>query len=180
MRERAETPCQKLPEFLRALLPVAALCALVGLFLPRPADAQTEELTRPTPAPGPPVIEAAGDGAALPPAPEGATALERMAGARISSSADVGEVLLARALGGSSSGQGPGPDLSSLRGFLPDGLYRDVLELRDRVVRVRSQVFGRRGIVSFGEAEDDGDLGRLRLNLQYSPDPGIRFTLVTR
>lgn len=70
------------------------------------------------------------------------------------------------------------PDLGSLDDFLPEPLCRDLLRLRSQVQDARKVLFGRRGIVRLG-SQPDGEGSRLRLNLQYSPDPGIRFTLVT-
>lgn len=180
------SPCEKLPVSLRALAPVAVLCALATLLLPDAAPAQD------VPSSSPPTlstVEAATElpsRAALARTATGRSAAARTSGVRPLSGgeevpASVGEALLSRALAGPpGGGDGPGPDLDSLREFLPNALYRDVLELRDRVVRVRSRVFGREGIVSFGQVGREGDLGRIRLNLQYSPDPGIRVTLVTR
>lgn len=71
------------------------------------------------------------------------------------------------------------PDLGSLDDFLPAALCRDLLRLRAQVQEARRVLFGRRGIVRLGNVESDEEASRLRLNLQYSPDPGIRFTLVT-
>lgn len=154
----------------------ATLCALGALLAAVPARAQSD---RPVPAPAPatPAVEdvtsRAADAAS-------AQASERPASTgRLPASTDAAEVLLSRALGDPSETDGPGPDLESLRDFLPNSLFRDVVELRDRVVRVRSRLFGRRGIVSLGQADDAGELGRVRLNLQYEPDPGLRVTLVT-
>lgn len=174
MHSRDMSPCEKLPGILRALFPAAMLCALAGLLLPGFARAQSDRPARPSPAPASSAVAASTQAALSEPGP-GAVALGRIAGARLSPK-DLGQTLLSRALDGTSDGTASGPDLSSLRDFLPPGLYHDVLELRDRVVRARSRVFGRRGIVSLGQA---GEVGRLRLNLQHSPDPGIRFTLVT-
>lgn len=177
MHTRAMSPCEKLPGILRALFPATVLCALAGLLLPGFARAQSDRPARPSPAPASSAVAASSE-AALSDRDPGADALGRIADARLSPK-DLGQALLSRALGGPSEEAGSGPDLSSLRDFLPPGLYHDVLELRDRVVRLRSRVFGRRGIVSLGRAGEDGELGRLRLNLQHSPDPGIRVTLVT-
>lgn len=74
---------------------------------------------------------------------------------------------------------GDEPDLGSLDDFLPAALCRDLLRLRAQVQDMRRVLFGRRGIVRLGSVESDEQTSRLRLNLQYSPDPGIRFTLVT-
>ncbi len=74
---------------------------------------------------------------------------------------------------------GDEPDLGSLEDFLPAALCRDLLRLRAEVREARRVLFGRRGIVRLGTVESDQEASRLRLNLQYSPDPGIRFTLVT-
>ncbi len=173
-----------LPVLLRALIPATALCVLAGPLLPAPAQAQSE---RPAPVGAPPAVEGAAPPAVEAPAVPGLEGAERRraapadpSGLGSPASADVGETLLTRALEGSPGPDGPSPDLDSLRDLLPRALYHDVLRLRDRVVRARSHVFGRRGIVSLGEADDDGEVGRLRLNLQYDPDPGIRVTLVTR
>lgn len=70
-------------------------------------------------------------------------------------------------------------DLGSLGDVLPDPLCRDLILLQSRVQRARRVLFGRRGILRLGSVGPDDDSSRLRLNLQYSPDPGIRFTLVT-
>lgn len=70
-------------------------------------------------------------------------------------------------------------DLGSLDDFLPDQLGRDLLRLRSQVQDAREVLFGRRGIVRLGSPESSGGASRLRMNLQWSPDPGIRFTLVT-
>lgn len=170
--------CQRLSALFRGALPVPALCALAALLLPAHVLAQDDRPTRPSATLDAPAVEAA-DAVAAPPTARGnETALEALAGARFESTGP-GEALLLRALTGSPGDEGPGPDLSSLRDVLPRALYRDVLHLKDRMVKLRSRVFGRRGIVSLGHADEDGDLGRLRLNLQHSPDPGIRFTLVT-
>lgn len=154
----------------------ATLCALGALLAAVPARAQSD---RPVPAPAPAtpdvedVTSRAADAAS-------AQASERPASTvRLPAATDAAEVLLSRALGEPSETAGPGPDLESLRDFLPNSLFRDVVELRDRVVRVRSRLFGRRGIVSLGRTDEGGELGRVRLNLQYDPDPGIRVTLVT-
>lgn len=68
------------------------------------------------------------------------------------------------------------PDLPE---FLPWALRRDLRELRRRVRRARDILFGTEGIVDVGRMEG-ADVGRLRLNLQYDPDPGIRFVLLLR
>lgn len=76
----------------------------------------------------------------------------------------------------------PGPaeeELGSLGDFLPDPLCRDLLRLRTQVQDARRVLFGQRGIVRLGKLDAEGEKSRVRLNLQYSPDPGIRFTLVT-
>ena len=70
-------------------------------------------------------------------------------------------------------------DLGSLGEVLPDQLCRDLLRLRGRVRDARRVLFGQRGIVRLGQLDTAGEKARMRLNLQYSPDPGIRFTLVT-
>lgn len=70
-------------------------------------------------------------------------------------------------------------DLGSLSDVLPEPLFRDLIRLHSRVQSARRVLFGRRGIVGLGRLEPGRDHARLRLNLQYSPDPGIRFTLVT-
>ncbi len=171
--------CQRLSALFRGAPRVPVLCALAALLLPAHTLAQDDRPTRPSAALDAPAVEAADAASAQPAARGNETALEALAGARLESTGP-GEALLLRALTGSSGDEGPGPDLSSLRDVLPRALYRDVLHLTDRVVQLRSRVFGRRGIVSLGHADEDGDLGRLRLNLQHSPDPGIRFTLVTR
>ena len=70
-------------------------------------------------------------------------------------------------------------DLGSLGDVLPRELCRDLLRLRGQVREARRVLFGQRGIVRLGEMGAEGEKSRMRLNLQYSPDPGIRFTLVT-
>jgi len=70
-------------------------------------------------------------------------------------------------------------ELGSLGDFLPDPLCRDLLRLRTQVQDARRVLFGQRGIVRLGKLDAEGEKARVRLNLQYSPDPGIRFTLVT-
>lgn len=183
MRTRSVSPCEKLPAPLRALAPVTLLCALAAFLLPDAARAQDVPSSPPTLAAAEPAANLSSR-AGLTEPPTGRSPAARSSGVRLLSGGgdaprSVGEVLLSRALAGPPDGGGPGPDLESLRDFLPDALYRDVLELKDRVIRLRSRVFGREGIVSLGRAGREGDLGRLRLNLQYSPDPGIRVTLVT-
>lgn len=178
MHTRPMSSCQRLSALFRGALPGPVLCALVAFLLPAHALAQGDRPTRPSPAPGPPAMEVTDGGGALPVARGGGPALESLAGPRLASTG-ADEALLVRALIGSFAGEGSGPDLSSLQDVLPRALYRDVVHIKDRMVRLRSRVFGRRGIVSVGDADEDGDLGRLRLNLQHSPDPGIRFTLVT-
>lgn len=71
------------------------------------------------------------------------------------------------------------PDLGSLGDVLPAPLCRDLLRLRSRVQSARQVLFGQRGILRLGDVGPDDERSRLRLNLQYSPDPGIRFTIVT-
>lgn len=68
----------------------------------------------------------------------------------------------------------------SLGEFLPRELRRDLLELRARIQRYRTVLFGTRGIVRWGEMDGSEGTSRLRLNLQADPDPGFRVTLVTR
>lgn len=70
-------------------------------------------------------------------------------------------------------------DLGGLGDVLPRELLRDLLELRARVQRYRTMLFGDRGIVRWGELEGAPEAGRLRLNLQADPHPGLRVTLVT-
>lgn len=70
--------------------------------------------------------------------------------------------------------------LGSLGDVLPRELCRDLLELRARVQRYRTVLFGDRGILRWGRLEGPGGRSRLRLNLQADPDPGFRVTLVTR
>lgn len=67
----------------------------------------------------------------------------------------------------------------TLGDVLPRELCRDLLELRARIQRYRTVLFGRRGIVRFGELDGADRLGRVRLNLQTDPEPGFRVTLVT-
>lgn len=71
-------------------------------------------------------------------------------------------------------------DLGGLGDVLPRELLRDLLELRARVQRYRTLLFGDRGIVRWGELEGTPEASRLRLNLQADPHPGLRVTLVTR
>lgn len=174
----AMTPCEKLPALLRATVPVGILCALVGLLLPASLHAQSHRPAPSSPPPARPAVEASVAPALAHASPEAAP-IERIVGPRFVAPGP-GELLLARALEGAPGGRGTGSDLSSLRDLLPGPLYHDMVELRDRVVRVRSRVFGRRGIFSLGQAGEEDDVGRLRVNLQYSPDPGIRVTLITR
>lgn len=94
---------------------------------------------------------------------------------RSARASSVVEVLLDPAPGG---GSAAGEDLD-LPEFLPWALRRDLHDLRRRVQRVRTVLFGREGIVDMGRVEGT-DLGRLRLNLQYDPHPGLRFVLVLR
>lgn len=70
--------------------------------------------------------------------------------------------------------------LGSLGDVLPRGLCRDLLELRARIRRYRTVLFGQRGILRWGEVEGGEGHGRVRLNLQADPHPGLRVTLVTR
>lgn len=164
--------CEKLPDALRILIPAGMVCALPALVFPGPTAAQADR-----PAPAPPAV--AGDVApelslATPPGPSVAPDAAPRA-----SSTDADGLPLWWTSEEPSEAGGPAADIESLRGFLPSALYRDVLELRDRVVRMRTHLFGRRGIVSVGQTDESGDLGRLRVNLQYDPDPGLRVTVVT-
>lgn len=70
--------------------------------------------------------------------------------------------------------------LGSLGDVLPRGLCRDLRELRARIQRYRTVLFGQRGILRWGELEGSEDQSRVRLNLQADPQPGVRVTLVTR
>lgn len=170
------SPCQKLPPFLRNSLPGTLVCALVGALLAAvPARAQS---VRPVSSPRAAVVEPASP----PPPPSavrsrGPSAVEPQV--RVPAPSDAGELFLARAFQEPRESEGEGPDLESLRDFLPPRLYADVVELKNRVIRVRHRLFGREGIVSVGRADDGGEVGRLRLNLQYDPDPGVRVTIVT-
>lgn len=95
--------------------------------------------------------------------------------ARSARSSSVVDVLLDPAPGGGSAA-GEHHDLPD---FLPWALRRDLHDLRRRVQRARTVLFGRAGIVDMGRV-GGSDLGRLRLNLQYDPHPGVRFVLVLR
>ena len=168
--------CEKFPPLIRALFPVGVLCTLLGTLLTVPAEGQS---ARPPAARVSPDIRAVSP-RAVPEVARARSAREAIPTARLPAAPDAADVLLSRTLSEPSASRAPGPDLGSLRDFLPAALFRDVVELRDRAIRVRSRLFGRRGIVSFGGAGEGGDLGRIRVNLQYDPDPGIRVTLVTR
>lgn len=71
-------------------------------------------------------------------------------------------------------------DLGGLGDVLPRELLHDLMELRARVRRYGTLLFGDRGIVRWGELEGAPAASRLRLNLQADPHPGLRVTLVTR
>mgnify|MGYP006292587363 CR=1 FL=1 len=109
----------------------------------------------------------------VPGAAHSAAVIEVHRGGGVEASSVV-EVLLQPASGGATEGE----DLD-LPEFLPWPLRRDLDDLRRRVQRVRTVLFGREGIVDVGRV-DGTDLGRLRLNLQYDPRPGVRFVLVLR
>lgn len=70
-------------------------------------------------------------------------------------------------------------ELGSLSDVLPAQLCRDLVRLRAQVKDARRVLFGQRGIVRIGRLDAEGEDARMRLNLQHSPDPGIRVTLVT-
>ena len=63
--------------------------------------------------------------------------------------------------------------------FLPIQLREDILRAEARLQELRTLLFGQRGIIRLGEGDASGH-SRLRLNLQYDPDPGVRFVLLTR
>lgn len=71
-----------------------------------------------------------------------------------------------------------GSDLD-LPEFLPIRLREDILRAEARIQELRTVLFGQRGIFRLGEDEESGH-SRFRLNLQYDPDPGFRFVLLTR
>ena len=168
--------CEKFPPLIRALLPVGVFCALLGTLLAAPAEGQS---ARPVAASVSPDMRAVSP-RAVPEVARARSGPGPIPTARLPAAPDAADVLLSRTFSEPSANRASGPDLGSLRDFLPAALFRDVVELRDRAIRVRSRLFGRRGIVSFGGAGEDGDLGRVRVNLQYDPDPGIRVTLITR
>lgn len=69
-------------------------------------------------------------------------------------------------------------DLAALTGFLPGGLHRDLVRLTRGAQKVENHLFGRAGIVSVGRLDGAEEVGRVRLNLQHDPNPGLRLTLV--
>lgn len=69
--------------------------------------------------------------------------------------------------------------LGGLGDVLPRELCRDLVELKARIRRYRSVLFGHRGILRWGELDGSKEISRLRLNLQADPHPGVRVTLVT-
>lgn len=170
--------CEQISSLPVRQFPAALVCAVLTLLCPEAVRAQSGGPT--------PVTEAS----TVPPrteiAPAG-TVVRNAAGALPTGtstpvpSPDVGEALLSWALssGNAPDGRSSAGDLGDFRDVLPPALLDDIVRLRDRVVRMRSRVFGRRGIVSFGQVEGSESLGRLRVNLQYEPDPGFRVTLIT-
>lgn len=74
----------------------------------------------------------------------------------------------------------PSEDASDLDlpGFLPLRLRHDLHRMEAGIRELRTVLFGQRGIFRLGEDEESG-ASRFRLNLQYDPDPGLRFVLLT-
>lgn len=73
------------------------------------------------------------------------------------------------------SGDAPRVDLPD---FLPVRLRHDLHRMEAGIRELRTVLFGQRGIFRLGEDEASGS-SRFRLNLQYDPDPGLRFVLLT-
>lgn len=73
----------------------------------------------------------------------------------------------------------PRESLGSLADVIPRALSRDLLALKARILEARAVLFGRKGIVGFGQVEGSDRQSRIRLNLQAGPDPGVRVTLLT-
>lgn len=65
-----------------------------------------------------------------------------------------------------------------LPSFLPLRLRHDLQRMETKIRELRTVLFGDRGIVRLGEDEESG-ASRFRLNLQYDPEPGLRFVLLT-
>jgi hypothetical protein len=74
----------------------------------------------------------------------------------------------------------PSGDASTLElpSFLPLRLRNDLHRMETRIRELRTVLFGHRGIFRLGENEESG-ASRFRLNLQYDPEPGLRFVLLT-
>lgn len=74
----------------------------------------------------------------------------------------------------------PSGDASNLDlpGFLPVRLRHDLHRMEAGIRELRTVLFGHRGIFRLGEDEASG-ASRFRLNLQYDPEPGLRFVLLT-
>lgn len=100
---------------------------------------------------------------------------EAVAGAPI-----VLDAVFERAAPGEPDAEDGRESLGSLGDVLPRGLCRDLLELRDRIQRFRTVLFGQRGILRWGDVEGSEGHSRIRLNLQADPHPGLRVTLITR
>lgn len=86
----------------------------------------------------------------------------------------------ARPAGGDAAEALPSGDVSTLElpGFLPVRLRHDLRRMETRIRELRTVLFGHRGILRLGEDEESGT-SRFRLNLQYDPEPGLRFVLLT-
>lgn len=74
----------------------------------------------------------------------------------------------------------PSGDASKLNlpSFLPVRLRNDLHRMEAGIRELRTVLFGHRGIFRLGEDEESG-ASRFRLNLQYDPEPGLRFVLLT-
>lgn len=81
-----------------------------------------------------------------------------------------------KAAGALPSGEGSDLDLPE---FLPVRLREDILRTEERIQEIRTLLFGQRGIFRLGRDQESGH-SRFRLNLQYAPEPGLRFVLLTR
>lgn len=95
-----------------------------------------------------------------------------------------GPARLASALSAFGSRTGLEPSAESGLGWveevpvLPSGLHGEVRTLTRQVREIGDCLFGTDGMVSMGTVEETGQ-PRLRLNLQYEPEPGLRLTLLT-
>lgn len=85
-----------------------------------------------------------------------------------------------RAAGGDAADALPSGEASTLElpGFLPVRLRHDLHRMEAGIRELRTLLFGHRGIFRLGE-DDASGASRFRLNLQYDPDPGLRFVLLT-